>query len=159
VTRAQERSKGRGAVDKAIRHGVLAHRPAACEACGVAGRLGNVDRWTIVWHHHAVDPYAPENLLQVTAVCESCHRRIHSGRIPEPRTGRVHARPEPRCSLLVGQIGTRFTFRVVAAGAPRQRCTEARWAWMSEYVARGGGIAGLPLQWRSIDAGRLAPVP
>lgn len=75
------------AVAAAIRQGLLSH-PASCEACGVAREAIPKRRRTsqLVWHHHS---YAPEHWTDVIALCHGCHKAVHTGRIPEPRTGHL----------------------------------------------------------------------
>ena len=101
-----DRNQCRGAVARAIHTGVLVAEPPLCEVCSAPGarstravlplrsgaaRLG---RWSIVYHHHS---YEPAFWLDVVAVCDRCHTRIHLGQLPEPRTGevRVGARKKP----------------------------------------------------------------
>ena len=71
------------AVADAIASGVL-RRAEKCQLCGtLQGPSGKV----VVYHHHSYDP---EHWLTLDEVCASCHRGIHGGRIPEPRTGRLN---------------------------------------------------------------------
>ncbi len=58
----------------------------ACEACGRGQHEIANGAPGVVWHHHS---YAPEHRTDVIPLCRGCHRRVHSGRIQEPRTGRV----------------------------------------------------------------------
>lgn len=108
ATTTLNQSRCRAAVADALRQGVLPAEPARCEACGVAGHRnrsgGGIPkrngtprkpRWSIVYHHHS---YLPEFWLDVAAVCDRCHQRIHLGQIPEPRTGELRSgeRAKPR---------------------------------------------------------------
>lgn len=69
-------------------------RPTICEACGAAPPGGG--RSGIHMHHWS---YAPEHADDLIPLCVSCHRRVHMGGLPEPRTGRVYngerVKPEP----------------------------------------------------------------
>ena len=64
------------AVSLAIVEGRL-QSPTTCEACN------RPDRRSYVLHHH--DYTLP---LDVIPLCGSCHQRVHSGKVVEPRTGR-----------------------------------------------------------------------
>lgn len=70
----------RSAVAKARKGGTLA-APAACESCGAAERL--------VLHHWS---YEEAHWLDVIPLCRRCHARVHTGALPEPRTGRMYPR-------------------------------------------------------------------
>ena len=50
----------------------------------------------VVLHHHS---YAPEHHTDVIPLCQSCHRRVHAGTLPEPRTGRRYIRRGQRAKL------------------------------------------------------------
>lgn len=50
----------------------------------------------VVLHHHS---YAPEHHTDVIPLCQSCHRRVHAGTLPEPRTGRHYIRRGQRDKL------------------------------------------------------------
>lgn len=78
-------SRAQRAAQRALRKGQLPPL-AECEACGLSGATTGLKR-PIVGHHP--DYSQP---LWVIPLCHSCHRRVHSGRIPEPRTGRVYPR-------------------------------------------------------------------
>lgn len=71
------RDAGAGRVKAAIVRGDLPHVAGLpCEACAAPAHE---------WHHH---DYALA--IDVVALCYSCHRRVHGGSLPEPRTGRVY---------------------------------------------------------------------
>ncbi len=75
---------------KAKRDGLIS-KPQQCEVCTSTNRL--------VWHHWS---YELEHALNVIPLCVGCHIRIHRGKIPEPRTGRVYdfknRKPPPRAA-------------------------------------------------------------
>ena len=89
---AQFKSRARAKVSKAIAEGLLA-RPAACEACGKAQWDVGTHRPKpgVIYHHH--DYNQP---LSVISLCLSCHQRVHSGKLPEPRTGRIYNDPRKK---------------------------------------------------------------
>lgn len=63
-----------------------------CEVCGAPERMlptkrGGV-RTSILRHHWSYDP---EHAADTIDLCDACHRKVHKGKIPEPRTGRVYA--------------------------------------------------------------------
>ncbi len=64
-------------VSMAKRAGLLT--PCPCERCGDAES-------TTYFHHWS---YEPEHWLDVIPLCCKCHRGVHAGRYPEPRTGRI----------------------------------------------------------------------
>lgn len=76
------------AVAAALRAGTITYR-RACEACGKSTKRGSGRATGMVLHHWS---YAPEHWLDVITLCVGCHRRVHSGTIAEPRTGRVYSR-------------------------------------------------------------------
>lgn len=85
----QQKLAAISAVARAVKEGHLVH-PSSCEACGshfqgVHERSGRPS--DIVLHHHS---YAAEHQLDVIPLCRPCHQQVHSGAIPEPRTGRVY---------------------------------------------------------------------
>ena len=50
-------------------------------------------------HHWS---YRPEHMKDTIPLCRSCHRRVHTGVIPEPRTGRVYTTvPVPRPAIVL----------------------------------------------------------
>lgn len=59
-------------VDRAIKAGKL-FPETACESCGELEQFGEIR--TLRAHHHA--GYAPENRLNVTWLCEKCHKAAH----------------------------------------------------------------------------------
>ena len=77
-----------GAVARAISAGRLV-RSSFCEACGGRGDLRLISNMPIHLHHWSYDR---EYWLDVIPLCVSCHRRVHYGAIPEPRTGRMYPR-------------------------------------------------------------------
>lgn len=58
--------------------------PGACENCGCP-QGGKGRRQVVVWHHWS---YLVEHHFDVIPLCRKCHRKVHDGTIPEPRTGR-----------------------------------------------------------------------
>jgi len=81
---AQQRAAA--AVYAAVAEGRLPHASTLpCEGCGAPA---------VEHHHHA--GYEPAHHLDVTAVCRKCHRRIHNGTLPEPRTGQLRTKPARR---------------------------------------------------------------
>lgn len=56
-----------------------------CEACGLAQGENAAGEPLVVRHHW---DYAQP--LDTIPLCHSCHRRVHVGKVPEPRTGRVY---------------------------------------------------------------------
>jgi hypothetical protein len=121
------RAKAYAAVATAIASGRLTKHPARCDVCGVAGKIGPGrvcgGRWSIEYHHHD-----HREALDVVAVCSSCHHRIHSGAIPEPRTGVRRAKPARvrRSALNPREIAARL-----AAGKDGERWDEPRWRWVA----------------------------
>lgn len=93
------------AVARAIEAGILSP-PGACEICH--------GPWRAVYHHHS---YAPEDVLAVRALCTSCHRSVHTGRIPEPGTGRIYAYTCP----IKGKPASPKLRAALAANVARQR--------------------------------------
>ena len=83
------RTRAQSAVSAAVASGKLPS-PSACEACGVAAEdrsaPGGKSRSTIYYHHPQAS-YQPDKWLDVIPLCGSCHRKVHSGAIVEPRTG------------------------------------------------------------------------
>ena len=78
-------SKANAAVSRAIREGRMG-LPPACEACGVPYRIiGTKGFASVVWHHWS---YEEAHWLDVIPLCRSCHGKIHTGGMDEPRTGR-----------------------------------------------------------------------
>lgn len=78
------KARARDAVESATARGEIP-RPRRCESCGVEqDATGKPD---IHNHHHS---YLPEHRLDVIPLCAGCHRRVHYGSLPEPRTGRVY---------------------------------------------------------------------
>jgi len=92
VKRDDEDARKRAAGVKA-RHAMRVGRipaPAVCESCGVDIRgcqqqAGLRTRPLGVMHHH---DYAEP--LDVIPLCRVCHKAIHHGMLPEPRTGRMY---------------------------------------------------------------------
>lgn len=50
-----------------------------CEICGGEGKIHR--------HHWS---YEPEHADDLILLCVSCHRNVHAGRLPEPRTGKIY---------------------------------------------------------------------
>jgi hypothetical protein len=84
------------AVADAIRSGTLA-APTTCLVCG-RGQSGAGTSLDVRYHHHS---YAPEDRLAVQPLCRSCHRRVHSGTLAEPVTGRIYL---PRHGMSIGDL-------------------------------------------------------
>ena len=83
-----------GLVTNAIRRGIMA-RPSACEVCGLAnvseirkGRLW----WPVLCHHWS---YELEHVFDVIPLCYSCHKKVHAGSMPEPRTNMRYTPRDP----------------------------------------------------------------
>lgn len=68
------------ALNRARANGGLPTDPPACEVCGVAGERKRKS-WSVVYHHWS---YLPQHFLDVTALCRSCHSKVHRGTLPEP---------------------------------------------------------------------------
>lgn len=89
---------------RAIGRGELA-LPDACESCGRKEREREREtQWvhrTIHYHHW--DYSKP---LDVIPLCRSCHWRVHNGKIPEPRTGRIYVQPKrkPKTYMRLAQF-------------------------------------------------------
>jgi hypothetical protein len=82
-------NQARNAVSKALLCGQLDRDPS-CEVCGrPQERPHNYSKPfpVVLYHHHS---YEPAHWLDVIPLCASCHRAVHNGRMPEPRTGRVY---------------------------------------------------------------------
>lgn len=78
-------SGAHGAVARALRLGTLP-RSGVCEACGRACDTTPAGG-SMKLHHWS---YAREHWTDVILLDASCHRLVHNGRIPEPRTGRIY---------------------------------------------------------------------
>lgn len=94
------RVRAQAAVSKAMLAGELP-RPTRCEACGREARQRDPEashsdgRAADVVNHHW--SYQPQHWLDVIPMCRSCHRSMHAGSLPEPRTGRLYRRgPDPQ---------------------------------------------------------------
>lgn len=92
---AQLRRKGstvaHKAVAKAIETGTLPP-PRTCKLCGVAGSPfvhGRHSPATRVRYHHW--SYLPEHRLDVAPLCDSCHKQVHRGHLPDPTSGVIWA--------------------------------------------------------------------
>lgn len=139
------------AVSKAICDGVLA-RPTECTIChsdGWVTRPANQYRqayqtFTLRYHHWS---YLPEHQLDVVPVCGLCHRRVHTGHLPEPKTGLIRAKdpgpwhrfnqwaaenPEAALELRAGR--REWNRRCRAAGAVRTP-DPAQDAWVRGFQA------------------------
>lgn len=81
MTTRVQRIAACAAVNESIAKGEMI-RPTECEACGSTR--------SVECHHWS---YKTEHWLDVIPMCASCHRRMHNGRIPEPRTGRMYPTP------------------------------------------------------------------
>jgi len=78
---ATHKERARGAVGTAIANGTL-QRPSSCEVCGTTkGRL--------VWHHPEASYAEGRYLMNLIPLCSSCHRKVHGGSLPEPRSGAI----------------------------------------------------------------------
>lgn len=70
-------TQARNAVTVAAAHGELTRaKDQPCESCGETA--------AILHHHDYSRPF------DVIPLCRTCHGGVHSGKIPEPRTGRVY---------------------------------------------------------------------
>lgn len=63
-----------------------------CEACGVA--QATIERGDLLVLRHHFDYEKPVDTIPL---CRRCHRLVHAGKLPEPRTGRVYT--EGRATL------------------------------------------------------------
>lgn len=70
--------KAHGAVNRAVAT-LMLPPPSACEACGQTVR--------VVYHHWS---YGEMHWLDVIPLCRTCHRKVHMGKLAEPRTGRIY---------------------------------------------------------------------
>lgn len=78
MSRRTAKSEAQSAVARAIKDGVL--QPATTQRCLCCGE--EADK-----HHHW--SYEPDHWLDVAPVCNSCHAKVHAGRIPDPTSGRT----------------------------------------------------------------------
>jgi 8-oxo-dGTP diphosphatase len=106
-------------VARAIREGRL-DQNVPCEVCGRpqsgVGRMAEV-----VFHHH--DYSKP---LDVIPLCRDCHRKVHDGVIPEPRTGRFYKHDPGDIDAIQARVDQ------VLPG-PRWQPTEADQAYFANY--------------------------
>lgn len=116
-------SGAHAAVTSAIKDGRLRHADA-CEACGsvqryaIIARAGKMERRaTVVWHHWS---YLPMHWLDVIGLCTACHRRLHAGLIPEPRTGRVYQPPPSQAAPPAELPPWRFVHAYATRAAARE---------------------------------------
>jgi hypothetical protein len=121
------------AVLHAKRAGVLPQHPQFCCACGRAGEWMPRDIWSIVYHHH--DYTQP---LNVSAVCQVCHRRIHFGQIPEPATGETRAPDRQQRAGDPWRSPSRLVMHIGEFGIPKESSQPERWAWAARFVDEHG---------------------
>jgi DNA-binding XRE family transcriptional regulator len=116
------KNAARSALTAAVESGVVV-RGTVCEACGC-------DSPALEAHHFS---YRPESWLDVMWLHPECHRAVHHGRIPEPRTGRWY----PACANRDGEgvgpllrsIRTARGMSLVEVASAVGVSREAVWKW------------------------------